>query len=191
MAHRILLVDDNAQARSINRSRLAVGGFLVEEAENGVEAIKKLQESVPDLIILDLMMPIIDGFKVLQMIKTNPALKDIPVVVLSGRGQPEEVEKALKLGATDFLVKMKTNPNVLLEKINSIIEKGPRLRVTPHYLLEVKEGTYDALYLAKDFSLPPDFRCAKCQGPLLLELLPDFSHHEPWFTGHFTCPACR
>ncbi len=191
MAHKILLVDDNAQARSINRSRLAVGGFLVEEAENGVEALKKLQESVPDLIILDLMMPIIDGFKVLQMIKTNPALKDIPVVVLSGRGQPEEVEKALKLGATDFLVKMKTNPNVLLEKINGIIEKGTRPQVTPHYLLAVREGTYDAHYLARDFSLPPDFRCAKCGGPFLLELLPDFSHHEPWFTGHFICPACR
>ncbi len=191
MPQTILLVDDNAQSRSINRSRLAMGGFLVDDAGNGVEALKKLKTSVPDLVILDLMMPIIDGFKVLQMIKTDPSLKDIPIIVLSGRGQPEEVEKALKLGASDFLVKLKTNPNILLEKVKSVLAQGTRPRVTPHYLLAVKEGAYDAQYLAKDFSLPNDFRCSKCGGPLLLELLPDFSHHEPWFTGHFTCPACR
>jgi len=62
-----------------------------------------------------------DGFKVLQMVKLDPQTTSIPVVVLSGRGQSEEIEKALKLGASDFLVKMRTNPNILVEKVQKTL----------------------------------------------------------------------
>ena len=188
---RVLLVDDNAQTRAINASRLQAAGFEVTEAGDGVECIKLLKAEPADLLVLDLMMPVMDGFKVLQMVKLDPHTKDIPVVVLSGRGQPEEIEKALKLGASDFLVKMRTNPNILVEKVRKALAAATGAAAIPHYLLAVKENVFDAHTLARDFSLSADFRCPKCANPLVLDLIPDFSHHEPWFTGHFVCTHCR
>jgi len=188
---KILLVDDNKQIRSINATRLIAGGYQVREAGDGIEALKQLKEELPDLIILDLMMPVMDGYKVLQVVKTNSQTRDIPVIVLSGKGQPEEIEKALKLGANDFLNKMRTNPNVLLEKVKQSLAAGNGQTAVPHYHLAVKEQIFDAPKIALDFNLPADFHCPKCGAPLILELIPDFSHHEPWFTGHFVCTQCR
>ncbi len=191
MQKRILLVDDNDQARAIGRSKLQEGGFRVDEARNGADCIRLLQEVHPDLIILDLVMPIMDGYKVLQMLKTNSRTMDIPVIVMSGRGQPEEVDKALKLGASDFLVKMRTNPRIFLEKVQKILEKTSEQAAVPHYLLAVKERVFDAVRFAGDFNLPADYRCPKCGNPYLLEIVPDYSRDEPWFSGHLTCALCR
>ncbi len=200
MAKRILLVEDNAQSRSIGRAKLTEAGYDVTEAGDGVEALKALEAGVPDLILLDLMMPLMDGYKVLQMVKTNPRTRDVPVIILSGRGQAEEVSKGLKLGAADFLIKMRTTPKILLEKVETILAasassasaptsaRGPAI---PHYHLAVKEQGFDAARLAGDFGLPPEYHCAKCGSPLVLEVVPDFSHSEPWFTGHFVCRKCR
>ncbi|GBE14550.1 phosphate regulon transcriptional regulatory protein PhoB [bacterium BMS3Abin14] len=190
MGKKILLVDDNDKARSINSSVLQQAGFEITEAENGVECIKAMQNLLPDLIILDLVMPIMDGYKVLQMIKTRQVTRDIPVIVLSGRGQPEEVEKALKLGASDFLVKMRTNPKALLEKVQAILEKPKSAMEVHKYRLAIKEKIYDAVKLATDFEFPVEYRCSRCGNPLLLELLPDYTHKEHWFTGHFVCSHC-
>jgi hypothetical protein len=110
---------------------------------------------------------------------------------MSGRGQPEEVDKALKLGASDFLVKMRTNPKILLEKVQKTLEKSNEHAAVPHYRLAVKERVFDAARFASDFNLPADYRCPKCGNPYLLELVPDFSHAEPWFSGHLTCSYCR
>jgi CheY-like chemotaxis protein len=111
----ILLVDDSEQSRSIYKNRLMSEGFTVFEASNGVEALKSIQENRPDLVILDLWMEGIDGFKFLQLIKLNPELKDIPVIVLSARVLPEDIKKALSLGASSFLPKMTTSPVKLAE----------------------------------------------------------------------------
>jgi CheY-like chemotaxis protein len=187
----VLLVDDNAQIRAINAARLKSAGFEVTEAGDGLECIKLLKSQPVDLLILDLMMPVMDGFKVLQMVKLDAQTQSIPVIVLSGRGQPEEIDKALKLGACDFLVKMRTNPNILVEKVQKTLTACAGQTAIQHYLLAIKENVLDSHTLARDFSLSPDFRCPKCANPLVLELIPDFSHHEPWFTGHFVCSLCR
>jgi CheY-like chemotaxis protein len=199
MAKKILMVEDNAKARAIGKAKLVEAGYEVAEAGDGVEALKALENSIPDLILLDLMMPLMDGYKVLQVVKTNPRTRDVPVIILSGQGQTEEVNKGLKLGAADFLVKMRTTPKLLLEKVESLLQpssSGPRPGpargpAVPHYHLAVKAQGFDAARLAGDFGLPPEYHCAKCGSPLLLEVVPDFSHSEPWFTGHFICLQCR
>lgn len=119
----ILLVDDSAQSRSIYRNKLTLDGFTVIEASDGIEALKHLQEKKPDLVILDLWMEGIDGFKLLQLMNLNPNLKNIPVIILSARSVPGDIQKAFALGARDFLPKMTTTPVKLSEKVKEYFKK--------------------------------------------------------------------
>ena len=120
---KILLVDDSAQSRAIYRNKLNLEGFSVIEASNGVEALKHLQEMMPDLVILDLWMEGIDGFKILQLMQLNPNFKDIPVIVLSARSVPADIQRAISLGAREYLPKMSTSPVKLAEKAKEILSK--------------------------------------------------------------------
>jgi len=190
MRNKILLVEDSKVVQQMYRNKLTFEQFQVLTADNGMEAIKVLSQEKPDLILLDLMMPIMDGYKVLQVVKTDPKLSDIPVLVFSAKGQPEEVEKALNLGAAGFIVKATTKPNEVVEQIRKVLSQKPKIQELTHYFVEIRENAYDAKKLASDFNLN-DLRCQKCQAPLLLELIPDFSHETSWFTGRFICTRCR
>jgi CheY-like chemotaxis protein len=121
MAGKVLLVDDTEFYQKAYKTKLTVEGFLVTTAGNGIEAIACLSREVPDIILLDLMMPVMDGFKVLQAVKSDDRLKAVPVVIFSAKGAPEEVEQAIRLGASDFLVKATTTPNKVLEKIRQVL----------------------------------------------------------------------
>ena len=121
MKGKILLVDDTEFYLRAYKNKLTPEGYIVTTASNGVEALKCLSQEVPDLILLDLMMPIMDGFKVLQAVKSNDRLKAVPVIIFSAKGASEEVEKAIKLGADDFLIKATTNPNKVLAKITEVL----------------------------------------------------------------------
>ena len=190
MRNKILLVEDSKVVQQMYRSKLVVEGFNVLTADNGMEAIKILSQEKPEIILLDLMMPVMDGYKVLQIIKTDPKSADIPVLVFSARGQPEEVEKAMNLGAAGYIVKATTKPNEVVEQIRKVLSQKPQVQEIVRYAVEIKGTSYDATKLASDFQLN-DLRCKKCQGPLLLELIPDFSHETPWFSGRFFCPKCQ
>lgn len=117
---KILLVDDNVQSRTIYRNKLNLEGFIVIEASNGIEALKRIQETKLGLVILDLWMEGIDGFKILQHMKLTPQLKDIPVIVLSARSVPEDIQRAISLGAKEYLPKVITTPIMLAEKVKEI-----------------------------------------------------------------------
>ena len=118
---KILLVDDNSQIRSAYRNKLIEDGFNVIEAQSGTEAFMRLQEMRFDLVVLDLWMEGIDGFKILHLMKVNPRLKDIPVIILSARNTTADLEKAFALGAKDYMVKISTSPAKLVEKIKEIL----------------------------------------------------------------------
>jgi CheY-like chemotaxis protein len=120
---KILLVDDTEFYQKAYTTKLIAEGYLVTTANNGVEAIKALTADKPDLVLLDLMMPVMDGFKVLQTMKVDPNLKEIPVVVFSAKGNTDEIGKAIAAGAADFLVKATTTPNKVIEKINGVMAK--------------------------------------------------------------------
>jgi len=190
MRNKILLVEDSKVVQQMYRNKLIFEQFNVLTADNGMEAIKILSQEKPDLILLDLMMPIMDGYKVLQVVKTDPRLANIPVLVFSAKGQSEEVEKALNLGAAGYIVKATTKPNEVVEQIRKVLSQKPKVQELTHYVVEIRENSYDAKKLASDFDLN-DLRCRKCNAPLLLELIPDFSHETPWFTGKFLCPRCQ
>ncbi len=123
MKEKVLIVDDTEFYQKAYKNKLLSAGYMTSVANNGVEALKALATDKPDLILLDLMMPIMDGFKVLQMVKASPDLKHIPVIVFSAKGASEEISKALEAGANDFLVKATTTPNKVVEKIKEIPQK--------------------------------------------------------------------
>jgi CheY-like chemotaxis protein len=120
---KILLVDDTEFYRKAYLSKLSMEGYIVTAATNGVEALKALSQDKPDLILLDLVMPIMDGFKVLTSIKADPNLASIPVVVFSAKGATDEITKAVSAGASDFLIKASTTPNKVVEKIKDVLAR--------------------------------------------------------------------
>jgi two-component system chemotaxis response regulator CheY len=114
---KVLIVDSIAMHRRINRSRLVLDGFTVLEAGNGPEAVAILEKEQIDLVVLELYMDNLDGFKFLWLIRKNPLWKDIPVLVLSARSTPAEIDKAVTAGATEFLAKVTTTPVKLCERV--------------------------------------------------------------------------
>lgn len=116
---KILIVEDDRFLRELIARKLSDEGFVIIQAMDGKEGIKKIKEKKPDLILLDLILPSIDGFEVLSQIKKEESLKSIPVIILSNLGQKEEVEKGLKLGAVDYLIKAHFTPGEIIEKIKN------------------------------------------------------------------------
>jgi CheY-like chemotaxis protein len=190
MNNKILLIEDSKVVQQMYRSKLVLEQFSVTTADNGMEAIKILSKETPDIILLDLMMPVMDGYKVLQILKTDAKFADIPVLVFSARGQPEEVEKAIKLGAAGYIVKATTRPNEVVEQIKKVLSQKPKAQEITRYIVELNGDSHDAKRIISDFQMN-DLKCKQCQGGLLLELIPDISHETPWFSGRFFCPACQ
>jgi DNA-binding response OmpR family regulator len=118
---KILIVEDDKFLANAYRVKLTKAGFETQLATDGDEAIKVLESFRPDLIILDLVMPVKDGFTTLKELKEHESYKTIPVIIASNLGQKEDREKALGLGASDFVVKSDINLNDLISKINSHI----------------------------------------------------------------------
>lgn len=102
---KVLLVEDESSLANILRERLLDAGYEVAVAIQGGEALQKIESENPDLVLLDIILPHIDGFVFLQKVKANPKLKNIPIIVLSNLGQDGDVTKGKELGAVDYLVK--------------------------------------------------------------------------------------
>lgn len=114
----ILVAEDDAFYANIYKVKLEKEGFEVTVVGDGQQAIDKLKEKAPDLLILDLIMPEVDGFEALERIKADPKTKDIKVIVLSNLGQDEDVERAKKLGALEYVVKASVSIQEMIKIIN-------------------------------------------------------------------------
>ena len=122
MAKKILIIEDDKFLRELIAQKLLKENYETSEAVDGEEGLKKIKEERPDLILLDLILPGIDGFEVLAKMKEDSALSQIPVIILSNLGQKEDVEKGLKLGAADYLIKAHFTPVEIVEKIRTILK---------------------------------------------------------------------
>jgi len=119
MPKKILIIEDDKFLRELIAQKLSKENFAVSEAIDGEEGIKRIKEEKPDLILLDLILPGIDGFEVLSRMKEEPVLSSIPVIILSNLGQKEDVERGLKLGAVDYLIKAHFTPGEIIEKVKA------------------------------------------------------------------------
>jgi DNA-binding response OmpR family regulator len=123
MAKTILIVEDDKFLRELIAQKLIKEDFEVSEAVDGEEGIKKIKEEKPDLILLDLILPGIDGFEVLSRMKKESTLASIPVIILSNLGQKDDVEKGLKMGAVDYLIKAHFTPGEIIDKIKAALKQ--------------------------------------------------------------------
>src|SRR3989344_9478408 len=121
---RILLIEDDNQFRVYFSSKLKEQGFEVYTASDGDEGLQQVKKINPELIILDIIMPRTDGFEVLAALSKNQELKKIPVIVFSTLGQEQDITKAKKLGAVDYIDKSAFDFNSLKNKILSHIQKS-------------------------------------------------------------------
>src|SRR3989344_5852642 len=121
MEKKILIIEDDKFLRELIAQKVLKEGYLVTEAVDGEDGAKKAKEEVPNLILLDLILPGIDGFEVLTKVKEDRTTAQIPVIIFSNLGQKDDVEKGLKLGAIDYLIKAHFTPGEIIEKIKKII----------------------------------------------------------------------
>ncbi len=121
--NKILLIDDHDMSRKMNRINLLEEGFFVIEAKDGMEGIKMVSEHRPNLIILDLYMGNMDGFKVLSMLKASPKWINIPVLVFSSSVTQDTIDKLISGGADEFLLKTETSPAKLIETVKAMLRR--------------------------------------------------------------------
>lgn len=118
----ILLVEDDPFVVEIYTTKLEKAGFSVEIATDGEEAVKKLKEKRPDLLVLDIILPNIDGWELLNKIRTELNLEDLKVVVLSNLSDKNEVKKGLNFGVIKYLIKANFTPSEVVEEIKKILQ---------------------------------------------------------------------
>lgn len=123
MAKKILLVEDEELMIDLLQRKLTKEGYEILVARDGEEGLKVMREVRPDLILLDIIMPKMGGFEVMEEMGKNKELKKIPVIVISNSGQPVELDKAQKLGAKDWLIKTEFNPQEVVDKVIKQIGK--------------------------------------------------------------------
>ena len=117
----ILVVEDDQFLAEMYSTKLGLEGFDVMMAGDGQQALDTLAKNQPDLVILDLMLPKVDGFAVLEAMHADTALARIPVIVLSNLGEKESVDRALSLGANDYLIKAHFLPTEVVTKIRKTL----------------------------------------------------------------------
>jgi DNA-binding response OmpR family regulator len=116
----ILLIEDEDVLANMYETKFAKEGFVIRKALDGETGLKMAQERRPDLILLDIIMPKLDGFTVLRRLKADEKLKDIPVMLLTNLGQDEDVKKGTELGVVGYLVKANSTPAQVVDKVKDI-----------------------------------------------------------------------
>jgi len=118
---KVLVIEDDKFLRELIIQKLLKEGYEILEGVDGEEGLQRFQEGKPDLVLLDLILPGIDGFEVLKRAKENTQTRGIPVIILSNLGQQEDVERGVRLGAVDYLIKAHCTPGEIVEKIKVVL----------------------------------------------------------------------
>ena len=121
---KVMLVEDDPTMVKMYSTKLGLEGFAVEIACDGEEGLKKIKELLPDLVVLDLMIPKMGGMEVLEQLRADPKTKSLPVIVLSNLSQEQDIQRSHQLGVSEFLIKANFTPGQVVEKIKSILNKG-------------------------------------------------------------------
>lgn len=119
----ILLVEDDSFISGMYQTKLKNMGYMVELASDGEAASNRLaKDPLPDLVLLDVVLPKKDGFEILEELRANARTKDLAVILLTNLGQKPDVERGVKLGADDYIIKAHYTPSEVMEKVEKVLE---------------------------------------------------------------------
>lgn len=133
--YRILVVDDERRMVGFIRLNLEQDGFEVIEAFNGTDALNRLRDSLPDLILLDVMMPDIDGFQVLRTIRE---ISQVPIIMLTAKGEEDDKVRGLELGADDYITKP-FSPRELVSRVRAVLRRGATFEEGEEGVIEIDD----------------------------------------------------
>lgn len=119
---KVLIVEDEKMLADMYTTKFSMEGFEAANAADGMIGLAKAREMKPDIILLDVIMPKLDGFGALKEIRQDPKLKDTPVILLTNLGQDEDIRKGKKLGATDYFVKANHTPAEVVAKVQAVLQ---------------------------------------------------------------------
>jgi len=119
----VMLVEDDEFLSDIYHKKFEMEGFKISSADNGEKGLEEIKKKKPDIILLDILMPKMDGFTVLEKLKEDDSIKDIPVILLTNLGQKDDVQKGLEKGAVDYLIKAHFKPSEVVDKIKKVLGK--------------------------------------------------------------------
>ena len=119
---KLLIVEDDKSIRELYELKLTKVGFNVITAEDGGKGWDAVQKELPDLVLLDVMMPVLNGFEVLKKMRDNKETKDIPVIILSNYGEVDQMTKGFLVGATDYLIKAEHTPSDVVDIVNETLK---------------------------------------------------------------------
>lgn len=122
----ILLIEDDEFLAELYATKLNLEGFEVTLALDGKKGLRLAKEKKPDLILLDIILPEIDGFQLLKIFKSDNKMKRTPIILLTNLSQKDEVQKGLELGADDYLIKAHFMPSEVVKKIKQLISRNNR-----------------------------------------------------------------
>ena len=119
---KVLIVEDDPEARKVLSLILKLDGYQISTAPGGAEAVQVMTTMIPDLLLLDVMMPDMDGYQVCGWVRANPATTAVPVVMLSGKADPESVARGLEVGADEYLSKP-ISPSKLIAQLRVVLAR--------------------------------------------------------------------
>jgi len=117
----VLIVEDDSFLANIYKTKFEMEGFKINVSENGEVALIDVKKKKPAIILLDILLPKLDGFAVLSKLKEDKDTKDIPVILLTNLGQKDDVQKGLDMGAVDYLIKAHFKPSEVVEKVKKVL----------------------------------------------------------------------
>ena len=124
MKEKILIIEDDVFLAEVLINKLVAAGFETDLAVNGKDGLEKIKSLKPALVLLDIILPEMNGYQILEEKIKDPAIKDIPVIVVSNSGQPVEIKRALALGVKGYLIKAEIDPDEAVNKVKEEIEKA-------------------------------------------------------------------
>src|SRR5258706_10885815 len=192
---RLLLIEDNPDTRQIYKDVFERDGFEVLQAEDGEKGLTFAQAIIPDVILLDVMLPKLNGFDLLKRLRSQEVTQNIPVMIFSALGDASDRARAAGLGVTEYAVKAVNSPKQVMGRVRNILSnlKDPLSRGTASLALTVclKESSSDAPRLLSEVNLSNGFVCPQCHSEVVLSMLSDPTRTPGhWFVAHLVCHTC-
>jgi two-component system response regulator CpxR len=191
---RLLMIEDNPDTRQIYKDVFEREGFQVLLAEDGEKGLSFALATLPDLILLDLMLPKLHGFDLLKRLRDQKETRNLPVIIFSAMADSADRQKAVDLGVTEYSVKALNSPKQMVGRVRALLERVQQTvsdDPSGNFTISLKEFFEDASRLQIHAGISEGFHCPQCRSTVVYSMMADPTRSPGhWFVGHFICSGC-